>query len=92
MIQEALAIFRVKMPGQWWIEYAESVRGACLTGLGRYAEAEPLLLGAYPVLQKNPDAAVRRDALGRIVELYQAWGKPDKAADFRALSPKGEAP
>jgi outer membrane protein assembly factor BamD (BamD/ComL family) len=29
-------------------------------------------------------------AVSRLVELYEAWGKPDKAAEYRALLDKPE--
>lgn len=51
----------------------------------RYMEAEPLVLGSYPVIEakmgeRSPET---RKALQRIVGLYDAWGKPDKAATYR---------
>lgn len=87
-IDEALAIYRAVLPaGHWRTRNAESVRGACLVGLGRHAEAEPLLLESYPVLEaeRGADSVYARDALRRIVELYQAWGRPEKAEAYRIL-------
>ncbi len=88
LIGEALEIFRQTLPaGHWWTANAESVRGACLVGLGRYLEAEPLLLGAYPILKQKTGERSKhtRDGLRRIVELYEAWDKPEKAAEYRTL-------
>ena len=51
----------------------------------RFEEAEPLLLGCYQTvrdLRDVPKAQVR--AYGeQVVKLYEAWGKPEKAAEWR---------
>jgi non-specific serine/threonine protein kinase/serine/threonine-protein kinase len=54
----------------------------------RYAEAEPLLLEAYAGLRRPetnaPDSKSRAtEAAGRLVQLYEGWGKTDKAAEWR---------
>ena len=55
----------------------------CLVELGRYEEAEPLLLEAYPRLRlEHPDRA--EDTIRYLVKLYDAWGMPEKAAEWRA--------
>ena len=58
-------------------------------------EAEPLLLEAYERIQPPPSFAIRkREALERIVKLYEAWdtaepgnGHAAKAAEWRAKLP-----
>ncbi len=95
LIDESLDIFRRALPpDHWWKVQAESVRGACLSGLGRFAEAEPLLLDSYPVLKERQgvESTYAKDALKRIVDLYEAWGKPAKAAEYRALTPEPDRP
>jgi len=74
----------------WQRFLAESVLGASLAGQKKYADAEPLLLEGYQGM------AVRKDrievpswyhldrAREWIVQLYQAWGKPDNAAEWRS--------
>jgi hypothetical protein len=64
----------------------ESRLGSCLTTLGRHEEAEPFLLTGYAGLQSDPAAppVQTRRALERIVQLYDAWGKKDKAAEWQA--------
>ena len=87
---EAVAIFRKALPsGHPYTAEAESIRGGCLVLLHRYAEAEPLLLGSHPVLETTMGgrSLEARNALVRIVRLYEAWGKQDKAAPFRARLP-----
>ncbi len=87
-IREALAMFRRLSPeGGWRITNAESILGACLAGLGRYREAEDLLLASYPVVRDQTAASntYTRDLLARIVALYERWDKPEQAAEYRAL-------
>jgi len=45
---------------------------------------------SYSLLKKQFGASHRRTvaALKRIIELYEAWGKPDKAEEYRALLKK----
>jgi serine/threonine-protein kinase len=88
--QEALTILQhADPPIPWRIADAESLLGACLTDLGRYAEAEPLLTKGYAVLVKDKEDGAKRapDALKRLINLYTAWGKPEKAAEYQAKLP-----
>ena len=61
----------------------------CLAGEQRYAEAEPLLVEGYRgmLARKERIAAPYRypvdNARESIVQLYQAWGKPEKAAEWK---------
>ena len=63
--------------------------GASLSGQKKYAEAEPLLLEGYQgmVARKDRMGVPDRYHLDRarewIVQLYQDWGKPAKAAEWR---------
>jgi tetratricopeptide (TPR) repeat protein len=61
--------------------------GSCLADLGRYEDAEAYLLGAYQNLVNTTGAADVRTiyALNHVVELYEAWGKPEEAARYRRL-------
>ncbi len=88
LIAEALAIYRQALPPHHWrIAAAESVSGSVLAALGHYEAAEPLLVASYPAVRKkkgerSPEA---RDALERLAAFYEAWGKPEKAAEYREL-------
>jgi serine/threonine-protein kinase len=77
-----------------WIYDAQSALGACLARQKRYPEAEPLLLGVYDDLQRTAPGRGPRapKTLKRLVDLYEAWGKPDKAAEYRALLEAAPAP
>jgi hypothetical protein len=91
LLREGLEISRKGLPpGHWQTAVAESVLGRCLISLKRYDEAEPLLVESYPIIKSNfgdRDRLTQR-ALSRIIDLYEAWGKPDKAAEYRAMLPK----
>ncbi len=67
----------------------ESIIGACLTAAGRYEEAEPLLVRSYSLLRAELGETHRftLDALQRIIDLYEAWGRPEQAAEYRAKEP-----
>ncbi|MHC4140310.1 MAG: tetratricopeptide repeat protein [Planctomycetota bacterium] len=51
--------------------------GRCLTALGRHEEAETVLLAV--------DGVGIVPARYALIDLYDAWGKPEKAAEYRAL-------
>jgi len=72
---------------KWWaIADTKSALGGALVGLGRFDEAEPLLLEGFQGLVDAPDAwpARKREALTRIILLYEEWNKPAQAAQWRA--------
>ena len=59
-----------------------------LTAEGRaakFTEAESLVLQGAEVLGRSPSVGskIRREAWQRVVQLYEAWGKPSAAADWR---------
>ena len=60
-----------------------------LLGQKKYAEAEPLLLQGYEGLVQRRDKIPPKypnrptEALERLVQLYDAWGKKDKADEWR---------
>jgi serine/threonine-protein kinase len=87
LAREALAILRSALPGGHpYIAEAENIVGGCVAVSHRYAEAESLLLKTYPVVQttmgeQSPEA---RKALERVVALYETWGKPAQAANYRS--------
>jgi hypothetical protein len=60
-----------------------------LAGQKRYVEAEPLLIRGYEGLKDREakiGAPAHRNlvaAAGRVVPFYEAWGKPDKASEWR---------
>jgi serine/threonine protein kinase/lipopolysaccharide biosynthesis regulator YciM len=89
ILRDCLAIQIKKQPDQWTTFGTRSMLGEALTGQKKYAEAEPLLLQGYEGMkerEKNipPQSKVRLvEGLERLVQLYDAWGKNDKADDYR---------
>jgi tetratricopeptide (TPR) repeat protein len=67
------------------ITMAQNDRARCLTELGRFEEAEPLLLvGLRRVeAEHGPDHAQAKAVRNRLAALYEAWGKPDEAQQYR---------
>lgn len=87
---KAVEIWEKVLPGGHWItSHIMSGLGECLVLQERYREAEPLLLAAYPHLEEvlGPDSRYTMSALGKIIRLYDMWGKPERAAEYRALLP-----
>ena len=69
-----------------------SLLGGSLLGQKKYADAEPLLLQGYQGM-KQRDAQIPKvgklrlsEAVDRLIDLYDAWGKKDEAAKWRALN------
>jgi len=63
-----------------------SMLGYCLTDLGRFEEAEQELLAALDSLAgtDGPEARQREaKARERLVRLYEAWGRPERADMYR---------
>jgi len=87
ILRECLEVRRQILPTDHWkIAATNSLLGGCLTSLGRYDKAEPLLLEAHQALNDDAQApaARKREAAKRLVALYEALNKPDRAAEFRA--------
>ena len=87
-LREAEAGFAAAGVDQWIRFFGRSILGASLSARGRYADAEPLLLGGYQgMIDRLPSIpAESRDALqdaGQwIVQLYNVWGKPAVSAEW----------
>ena len=59
--------------------------GAALTDLGKFAEAEPILLEAYEKMKPPPQWSMRKgEALESLIRLYEKWGKEKEAKRWRA--------
>jgi tetratricopeptide (TPR) repeat protein len=80
---------RKNMPDEWQRFRAESMLGDSLAGQKKYTEAEPLLMEGYQGLMERkgrmdvPDWYYVDRAHEWLVQLYQAWGKPEKAAEWK---------
>ena len=89
LARQALDSLSKKQPEDWQTFRAESVLGASLSGEKKYAEAEPLLVEGYQGMRERndridvPDRYHLDRAHEWLVQLYQAWGKPAKVAEWR---------
>ena len=96
VLREALAIREKSEPDEWTTFNTRSLLGGSLRGQKKYVEAEPLILGGYEGMKvreaKIPPPGKPRltDAAERVVTLYEAWGKHDDAAKWRARLAKAE--
>ncbi|MDA1273017.1 MAG: serine/threonine-protein kinase [Verrucomicrobia bacterium] len=90
LLRECLELRQKSMPGDWRTFHTRSMLGAALSGQQRFAAAEPLLLEGYEGLKEREQrlpASNRvkiREAGERLVQLYEAWGKPAEAAEWKA--------
>ncbi len=59
--------------------------GRCLTALQRFEEAEEVLVTVYERHKalNGADREETRSALAALLDLYEAWGKPERAAEYR---------
>jgi hypothetical protein len=89
ILRECLAIREKVQPDEWTTFNTRSLLGGSLLGQKRYAEAEPLIVAGYEGMRARearippPGRPRLTDASERVVKLYEAWGKPDKAAEWR---------
>ena len=65
--------------------------GGCLTRMDRFDEAEPLLLQSFASFTRDPDYGeahpVTVGTAQKLIDLYESWGKPEKAEEYRAMIP-----
>jgi hypothetical protein len=97
-LREALALLEKKASASLAKFNVQSLLGSTLLGQKRYAEAESLLVQGYEGIKARegqispPDRYRVAEASERIVQLYEAWGRPEKAAQWRAkLAGPGES-
>ncbi|MFH1746613.1 MAG: tetratricopeptide repeat protein [Planctomycetota bacterium] len=75
---------QVAPPGHWFRWSVRMTYGQCLLKMERYEQAEKLLLECYDNLNKSlgPEHQRTRTAAGHLVNLYEAWGRPEEAARY----------
>ncbi len=89
VLRACLATREKADPELWTVFNTRSLLGEALYRQGKFAEAEPLVLGGYQGLKERraaiPPAGRARpgEAARRVVDLYAAWGKPADAAAWR---------
>jgi tetratricopeptide (TPR) repeat protein len=90
VLRQCLKIRDKKQPEAWNTFYTRSALGEALAGQKKYADAEPLLVQGYEGTQERQDQIpppyrqlCLSEALQRLVQLYDAWGKKDEADKWR---------
>jgi tetratricopeptide (TPR) repeat protein len=89
LLRASLTIRQRNEPDAWTTFNTQSLLGGALCGQQKYAEAETLLLQGYEGMkQREPKlpangAARLSEALERLVQLYDAWGKKAQADQWR---------
>ena len=90
VLRECLAIREKLLPDEWTTFNTRSLLGGGLLGQRKYAEAEPLIVSGYEDMKAReakippPSKPGFTEASERVLKLYEAWGKPDKVAEWRA--------
>jgi tetratricopeptide (TPR) repeat protein len=91
LLREGLPLAEKYWPDAGFRFYVESLLGASLAGEAKYSEGEPLLLEGCRGLERaeasmppylNP-ARRATESLQWLAQLYDAWGKPAQAAEWR---------
>ncbi|HEX5082600.1 MAG TPA: tetratricopeptide repeat protein, partial [Blastocatellia bacterium] len=85
--RQSIGVYQKSLkPDHWMIYRSRRGIGECLIKLKRYREAEVELLTAFAGLKAalGDRHAQTRKTAGRLIELYEAWGKPDQAETYRA--------
>jgi serine/threonine protein kinase/tetratricopeptide (TPR) repeat protein len=100
LLRQALAV-RSRAPGlvptrrrtlpedDWSVAATRSLLGAALVALKRYDEAEAVLLEARRELSAapGPQRLEEAETITRLIRLYNAWGRPERAAALQTLLP-----
>ncbi|MEM7353677.1 MAG: tetratricopeptide repeat-containing protein kinase family protein, partial [Acidobacteriota bacterium] len=88
LARESLSLWQQWPVEQWSkIVQSQSLLGRSLAAQGRFADAETLLLDSYSALRQQrgeADRSTQRE-LARVIDLYEAWDRPDEAARYRGL-------
>jgi hypothetical protein len=90
VLRESLALLEQTHPDDWTRFITMSRLGEALSGQGRYAEAEPLVVQGYEGLKARaaklpPPGKIRLpEAAERVIRLYEAWGRPDEAVGWKS--------
>ncbi len=100
VIREWIALAEQQRPDHWQTFCARTFLGSCLLGQKKYAEAEPLLLAGYQGMKERESTistlTKEREfvnaAINPIIRLYNATGRPEEAAKWKAKLPATNSP
>jgi hypothetical protein len=89
VLRECLAIRAKAIPDDWSRFNTMSLLGGALLGQAKYAAAEPLVVAAYEGMKQHEETIPLQgkirltEAIERLIQLYEAWGQPEKAAAWK---------
>jgi serine/threonine protein kinase/tetratricopeptide (TPR) repeat protein len=89
LAREFLAISEQRSPDDWRTFNTRSLLGGALVGLQRYAESEQFLVSGYEGMKKRSEKIPAesqvnlREALQRLVRLYDATSQTNQAAEWK---------
>jgi len=83
--REVLRIRDEHLPDGDWLRFsARCFLGRSLAGQRKFEEAETMLLEGLAGMNPPPKGMrAKQEALDAVVAMYEAWGKPEKAAEWR---------
>ena len=90
LLREGLTIYDSSRPDEWRRFNTMSLLGGALLGQARYADAEALVIQGYQGMKERlvtvpaPQRQFLDEAAGRVIRLYESWGKPEQAKLWRA--------
>jgi len=87
LLRQCNAIREKRQPDDWRRFHSLSMLGGSLLGQGKYDDAEPLLLEGYGGLKARARQAQPsrvREALERVIALYEATNRTKKVAHWKA--------
>jgi len=85
MYRQVIVIQKKNTGADFRYFYTQSLLGQLLTEMKKYTEAEPMLLDGFKGMESTVSNSTRTQlkfAAGRLVNLYEAWGKPKPAATW----------
>jgi hypothetical protein len=89
VLRECLAVREKSQPDDWRTFNSRSQLGGSLLGQKKFVESEPLIVAGYEGLKareakiSTPGKPLLPEAAQRVVQLYEAWGKPEQAAAWK---------
>jgi len=97
LAQQSLDIWQQRDTNDWRFFNAQSLVGGCLLGQTNCQAAKPLLHSGYEGMTARAEQMPKagrtqiRQVLERLVQLYEAWDKPEQATDWRRKLEEFEA-
>jgi tetratricopeptide (TPR) repeat protein len=98
LLRELLKFREQNESDDWRTFNTRSMLGGSLLGQKKYADSEPLLLAGYEGMKQRegtipPQGKIRlSEAIERLVQLYEAWGQPGKAAVWKSRLGRTDLP